>query len=137
MKRPRNGVSSCPPTPNVINLGDDNVVLDTIVDLERPTGKKSEIKKKKEVTSLSLISGALDAMKDGKNKLIDKRMEMLDITYEQEQEKIRINQERLEMEKFKEEERVIMMDMSGLTEVQKEFYAYRQRKILEKRRRVQ
>lgn len=76
-------------------------------------------------------------MKDGKNKLIDKRMEMLDITYEQEQEKIRINQERLEMEKFKEEERVIMMDMSGLTEVQKEFYAYRQRKILEKRRRVQ
>lgn len=54
-----------------------------------------------------------------------------------EQEKIRIEQEMLAMEKLKEEERVIMMDLSGLSEEQQEFYTYWKREILEKKRRAQ
>ncbi|KAH7846078.1 hypothetical protein Vadar_009516 [Vaccinium darrowii] len=58
-------------------------------------------------------------------------------TYLSEQEKIRIEQEMLAMEKLKEEERVIMMDLSGLSEEQQEFYTYWKREILEKKRRAQ
>ncbi|KAG5521780.1 hypothetical protein RHGRI_034114 [Rhododendron griersonianum] len=61
-------------------------------------------------------------------------MEMLEKTYDQEEEKIRIKKERLEMDKFKDDERVMMMYLNGLLEEQQEFYTYRKMEILKKRR---
>ncbi|KAH7860469.1 hypothetical protein Vadar_013794 [Vaccinium darrowii] len=145
---------------------DDNVAMDSVVDLEEPTenvvdlerpigskAKKVHVKKQKDqIASLTLISGALDEIKEGKKMLVDKKLEVLakihdqeqekirikkeslQKTHDQEQEKIRIKRERLEMDQFKEDERVMMMDLNGLSEGQQEFYKHKQMEILEKRR---
>jgi len=42
--------------------------------------------------------------------------------------------EKHEMELFKENERVTLMDLSGLPEIQQEFYRARQMEIIKKRR---
>lgn len=136
-KKPRTGVSKS--TPELVNLGDDNVETDNFVGLEQPMGTKAvkQLKRKNsENPSSTPISGALNEIKESKIKLVDKKMEMLERTYAQEQEKLRIKKERLAMEQFKEEERIIMMDLNGLSEDQQAFYKYRKTEILEKRRRV-
>lgn len=135
-KEPRTGASKS--TPNLVNLGDDNVETDTFVDLEPPMGTKAakELKRKNsENPSSTLISGPLSEIKES-IELVDKKMEMLDRTYAQEREKLRIKKEKLAMEQFKEEERIIMMDLNGLSEDQQAFYKYQKTEILEKRRRV-
>ena len=43
-------------------------------------------------------------------------------------------QEKLRMEQLKEEERIIMMDTSSLSQIQQEYYHQRQMEILESRR---
>ncbi|KAH7837578.1 hypothetical protein Vadar_015386 [Vaccinium darrowii] len=166
LKRSRKGVASCPSDPYMVNLEDDNVATDSVVDLEGPTdnvvdlerpigskAKKVQVKKQKDqIASLTLISGALDEIKEGKKLLLDKKLEMLakihdqeqekirikkeslQKTHDQEQEKIRIKRERLEMDQFKEDERVMMMNLNGLSEGQQEFYRHKQMEILEKRR---
>ncbi|KAE9451379.1 hypothetical protein C3L33_16751, partial [Rhododendron williamsianum] len=98
--------------------GDDNVAPDNFVDLERPTGQKASKAR----------------IKECKSKLTDKKLEMLGKTYDQEQEKIRIKQELLEMKQFEADERVMMMDLNYLSEEQQEFYRLRRLEILEKRR---
>ncbi|KAF7150094.1 hypothetical protein RHSIM_Rhsim02G0188200 [Rhododendron simsii] len=91
-------------------------------------------RKNKDITSSTQFAGALDEIKECKTKLVEKTLEMLEKTCDQEEEKIRIKKERLEMDKFKEDERVMMMDLNGLSEEQQEFYTYRKMEILEKRR---
>ncbi|KAI8566552.1 hypothetical protein RHMOL_Rhmol02G0049500 [Rhododendron molle] len=91
-------------------------------------------RKNKDITSSTQFVGALDEIKECKIKLVEKKLEMLGKTCDQEEEKIRIKKERLEMDKFKEDERVMMMDLNGLSEEQKEFYRYRKMEILDKRR---
>ncbi|KAF7112337.1 hypothetical protein RHSIM_RhsimUnG0239500 [Rhododendron simsii] len=127
--------------------GDNNVVMDNFVDVERPAGRKGEKersfqeqpmkpmkRKNKDITSSTQFAGALDEIKECKTKLVEKKLEMLEKTCDQKEEKIRIKKERLEMDKFKEDERVMMMDPNGLSEEQQEFYTYRKMEILEKRR---
>ncbi|XP_058185882.1 glutathione S-transferase T2-like [Rhododendron vialii] len=147
LKRPRIGTSSGLSTPDTINLRDNNVAMDNFVDVEQPAGRKGEKersfqeqpmklmkRKNKDITSSTQIAGALDEIKECKTKLVEKKLEMLGKTCDQEEEKIRIKKERLEMDKFKEDERVMMMDLNGLSEEQQEFYMYRKMEILEKRR---
>lgn len=112
------------------------------MDLERPTGQKAakaRVMKRKngENVGSTEISGVLDKIKECKSKLTEKKLEMLGKTYDQEQEKIRIKQEQLEMKQFEAEERVMMMDLNCLSEEQQEFYRLRRLEILGKRRRVQ
>ncbi|KAG5556955.1 hypothetical protein RHGRI_007261 [Rhododendron griersonianum] len=147
LKRPRIGTASGPSTPDTINLEDNNVAMDNFVDVERPAGRKGEKersfqgqpmklmkRKNKDITNSTQFAGALDEIKECKIKLVEKKMEMLTKTCDQEEEKIRIKKEKLEMDKFKEDERVMMMDLNGLSEEQQEFYTYRKMEILEKRR---
>ncbi|KAF7150250.1 hypothetical protein RHSIM_Rhsim02G0188400 [Rhododendron simsii] len=91
-------------------------------------------RKNKDITSSTQFAGALDEIKECKTKLVEKKLEMLEKTCDQEEEKICIKKGRLEMDKFKEDERVMMMDLNGLSEEQQEFYMYRKMEILEKRR---
>ncbi|KAF7123123.1 hypothetical protein RHSIM_Rhsim12G0116000 [Rhododendron simsii] len=135
------------PIQDTINLGDNNVAMDNFVDVERLAGRKGEKErsfqeqpmkpmkqKNKDITSSTQFARALDEIKECKTKLVEKKLEMLEKTCDQEEEKIRIKKERLEMDKFKEDERVMMMDLNGLLEEQQEFYTYRKMEILEKRR---
>ncbi|CAL5327513.1 unnamed protein product [Camellia sinensis] len=139
------GTTSSPCTPDSINLGEDDVSPNDFVDLERPTGRKAEkerLNKRKNKESVHLsITKTLEDIKQDKKKMIDKKIEMIDKVYVQKEVELRIIQEKHEvelqkheMELFKEDERVILMDLSGLLEIQQEFYRARQMEIIKKRR---
>ncbi|GMP69864.1 hypothetical protein CsSME_00028956 [Camellia sinensis var. sinensis] len=87
------------------------------------------------------MTKTLEDIKQDKKKMIDNKIEMIDKVYVQKQMELRITQEKheVELEKheielFKEDERVILMDLSGLPEIQQEFYRAQQMKIIKKRR---
>ena len=167
IKRIRNAMPSSPSTPELINIGEDDVSHDTFVDLERPLDKKVEkewvSKRKNEDNTSSKLTGILNEIEEEKN-INGKEIEILEITcfkeqeqdcikqeqeqkricikkeqvqeqeQEQEQERLHIMQEKLRMEQLKEEERIIMMDTSSLSQIQQEYYHQRQMEILESRR---
>ncbi|KAH7853134.1 hypothetical protein Vadar_033794 [Vaccinium darrowii] len=158
IKRPTTG------SPELEIVSDDNAEIDNVVDLERPTGikaaKKAKINPKNRddepnsTPDSTQISGALDVIKVAKTKFVDKKVEMLEKAYAQEeekigikkemmekeqsreQEKLRIKKEKLEMEQFIKEERIMLMDLSRLSKDQQEFYKNRQMEILVKSRRI-
>ncbi|XP_075633077.1 uncharacterized protein LOC142605542 isoform X3 [Castanea sativa] len=163
IKRIRNAMPSSPSTPESINIGEDDVSHDTFVDLERPLDKKVEkerVSKRKNEDNASLkLTGILNEIEEEKN-INDKEIEIHEITcfkeqeqdcikqeqeqeqkriciekeQVQEQERLHITQEKLRMEQLKEEERIIMMDTSSLSQIQQEYYHQRQMEILESRR---
>ena len=84
--------SSCPSTPDSINLEDEN---ENYVDLERPQGRKAEkdqLKKQKskdrenESTNSPLVK-LFEEIKEERKAMNEKKMEMFERTYLQEQQK--------------------------------------------------
>ena len=165
MKRTRSAITSSPSTPELINLGEDEVSYEAFVNLERPLDRKVEkerLRKRKSEDNTS-SNRILNEIKEEK-KINDEEIEILEKAcfqehekeqeqdrrkqeqeqkririkkeqeQEQEQERLRIMQEKLRMEQLKEEERIIMMDTSSLSQMQQEYYHQRQIEILESRR---
>lgn len=165
MKRTRSAITSSPSTPELINLGEDEVSYEAFVNLERPLDRKVEkerLRKRKSEDNTS-SNRTLNEIKEEK-KINDEEIEILEKAcfqehekeqeqdrrkqeqeqkririkkeqeQEQEQERLRIMQEKLRMEQLKEEERIIMMDTSSLSQMQQEYYHQRQIEILESRR---
>ncbi|KAI7988559.1 hypothetical protein LOK49_LG13G00498 [Camellia lanceoleosa] len=147
--------SVCSPSaPDSINLEDNDVLHNDNVDLERPPGRKAEkerLNKRKnkdrgnEGGSPILI--LLEDLKEDRKKMNDKKIEMYERSYLQEQEKIdnekkrtQMEQEkvdnekeRIRMEQLKEEERIMSIDTSGLPSLQAEYLHRRQMEILQKK----
>ncbi|CAL5332421.1 unnamed protein product [Camellia sinensis] len=124
-----------------INLEEDDVSHDAYVDLERPLGRKAKKerlnKRKSKDSAGSNYAGLLNEIMEEKKKANDKKMEILEKACLQEQEQNRINQEleqeririmkekiqerfrikqeKIRAEQLKEDERIIMMDTSGLS----------------------
>ena len=66
-------------------------------------------------------------------KLYGKKIEMLEKCYSQEQERLVQEQEKMQMEQLKEEERIMSMDTSGMPPLQAEYFQRRQMEILQQR----
>ncbi|XP_028073585.1 glutathione S-transferase T3-like [Camellia sinensis] len=147
------GVCS-PSAPDSINLEDHDVSHNDNVDLERPPGRKAEkerLNKRKnkdrgnEGGSPILI--LLEDLKEDRKKMNDKKIEMYERSYLQEQEKIDNEKkrtqteqekvdnekEKIRMEQLKEEERIMSIDTSGLPSLQAECLHRRQMEILQKK----
>ncbi|XP_028054603.1 glutathione S-transferase T3-like [Camellia sinensis] len=147
------GVCS-PSAPDSINLEDNDVSHNDNVDLERPPGRKAEkehLNKRKnkdrgnEGGSHILI--LLEDLKEDRKKMNDKKIEMYERSYLQEQEKIDNEKkrtqteqekvdnekEKIRMEQLKEEERIMSIDTSGLPSLQAEYLHRRQMEILQKK----
>ncbi|XP_028091236.1 glutathione S-transferase T2-like [Camellia sinensis] len=143
----------CPCTPGTINLEDNDASHNDNVDLERPPGRKTEkerLNKRKnkdrgnEGGSPILI--LLEDLKEDRKKMNDKKIEIYERSYLQEQEKIdnekkrtQTEQEKVDNEKekmrieqLKEEERIMSIDTSGLPPLQAKYVHCRQMEILQK-----
>ncbi|KAL7221745.1 hypothetical protein ACSBR1_023650 [Camellia fascicularis] len=113
-----------------------------VFDLKRPISRKGEkqwIKKRKNRDCMtSPLVGILIKIKEDNKKNGEKKTEILDKAYLQEEPRLLHEKERLAMknemfkaEQLEEEERIMLMDTSGLTPMQKQYYC-RQIEIFEK-----
>ncbi|CAI9785223.1 unnamed protein product [Fraxinus pennsylvanica] len=109
------------------------------VDLERPPGRKAEKDRKKmkdkdtRNDSSSACVTLLQAMREEKKQFNEKKIEMFERQYAQEQERLAYEQEKLRLEQMKEDERIMMIDTTGMPQMLADFYMQRQKEILAKR----
>lgn len=91
--------------------------------------RKERLKKlKSQDTTSSPIVDLLIDMKEERKKGTEKKLEMLEKSYI-------IHVEKAELEKLKEEERIMMMDTSGMSLMQQEYYYQHRMEIIESRRK--
>ena len=97
------------------------------MDFERPISRKAEKANRKRK----------DDGKDVATEYLKKKMKMLEESYAQEKQKVRIKAEKVhlkELKEMKENERIMMLDTSGMNEDQRTFYDGLQKEILAKQR---
>ncbi|CAL5382050.1 unnamed protein product [Camellia sinensis] len=137
-----------PCTPDSINLGNKDALCNDYEDLERPPGRKAEkdhLNKRKSKDHGNDGGGLpivilLEEVKEEKRKMNDKKIEMYERSYLQEQEKIDNEKERIVnekektgMEQLKEEERIMSLDKSVMNPLQAEYIHHCQMEILQKK----
>jgi hypothetical protein len=127
-------MTSSPFTPYWINIGENDFFTNDFVDSERTLGRKVEnerLNKQKSKDSAGVdVSGILSEINE------ERKIELIGKTsvQEQEQERLRFKQEKLRAEQAREDT-IMLMNTSGLSEVQKEYIHRCQMKIFENRRR--
>jgi len=94
------------------------------MDFERPIGRKAEKANRKRK----------DDGKDVATEYLKKKMKMLEESYAQEKEKVRLKAEKFRLKELKENERIMMLNTSGMDEDQKNFYDGLKKEILAKQR---
>ena len=143
----------CNWTPDPINLGEEEVSHETFVNLERPIGRKTKKDKRKRKgrmeSDVIVILNEITEDKKKKTKLFEEarnqekevlRLMQEDLRIKREkvhikQEEVRIKREMLRLEQAREEERILMLDTSGMSEMQKEYFDQRKMEILENQSR--
>ena len=101
-------ISSTPTSKTYVELGDDNKPNSNFVDLERPRGRKAEKDRKKRKSkdlandSSSLCLTLLQEMREEKKQFNEKKVEMFEKAYAQQQERFVYKQEKLQLEQMKE-----------------------------------
>ena len=137
--------SSVPSTPESINLGDDDGSHGS---LDRPSGRKAEkarLRKSKskeaggDAKNVELIN-LLAIMQEEKKLANEKKFEMMEKCYLQEQQRLLHEEqcllqekETMKMDIMKEENRIMSMDTSCMPQLQVEYYQRRQMEILGKK----
>ncbi|XP_075638433.1 uncharacterized protein LOC142610506 [Castanea sativa] len=110
-----------PQTPDAIDQGGG---VDDTMDFERPIGRKVEKANRKRK----------DDGKDVATEYLKMKMKIMEETCAQEREKVRIKAEKARLQELKENERIMMLDTSGMNEDQRTFYDGLQKEILAKQR---
>ncbi|KAL4606994.1 hypothetical protein ACB092_09G143500 [Castanea dentata] len=110
-----------PQTPDAIDQGGG---VDDTMDFKRPIGRKIEKANRKRK----------DDGKDVATKYLNKKMKIMEETCAQEKEKVRIKAEKARLKELKENERIMMLDTSGMNKDQRTFYDGLQKEILAKQR---
>ena len=110
-----------PKTPDSIDQGGG---VDGIMDFERPIGRKAEKANRKRK----------DDGKDIATEYLKKKNKILEESCAVEKEKVCIKAEKVCLQELKENERIMILDTSGMNEDQKDFYDGLKKEILAKQR---
>jgi hypothetical protein len=138
----------------LIQLEEDDTSQATFVDLERPLGRKSEkarLSKRKSSDNLCAnLEGILSDMQEAKKLKLDEKKEILERACSQteqliqirkaevdnatarDQELIRLRQEKVKLERAKQEMEIIMMDISNLDPQQQHYICQCRLEIIER-----
>ncbi|KAL0015482.1 hypothetical protein SO802_002551 [Lithocarpus litseifolius] len=111
-----------PQTPDSIDQGGG---VDGTMVFERPIGRKAKKANRKRKD---------DDGKDVATEYLKKKMKILEEGCAQEKEKVHIKAEKVRLQELKENERIMMLDTSGMNEVQRTFYDGLKKEILAKKR---
>ncbi|XP_050208302.1 glutathione S-transferase T3-like [Mercurialis annua] len=124
-----------------VNLGDDHITGTNFVDLERPPGRKAEKEKRKqremENNSSDSYINILQEIREEKKQFNEKKLDLFEKVYVQGQERLAYEQEKLRLEQLKEDERIMAIDTTGMSEVLTSFYVRCQSEIIERKSRNQ
>ena len=110
-----------PQTPDSIDQGGR---VDGTMVFERPIGRKVEKANRKRK----------DDGKDVATEYLKKKMKILEEGCAAKKEKVRIKAEKVRLQELKENERIMMLDKSGMNEDQRTFYDGLKKEILAKQR---
>ncbi|KAI8540090.1 hypothetical protein RHMOL_Rhmol09G0234900 [Rhododendron molle] len=128
-KKPKRGRTVATPLAELVNPQED--VADEIIQVERPIGNKiAKEQRKKNKTNdhaSAPIVQVLNELKEDKKAANEKKLELLQISYG-------LQAEKLKMEQLKEEARIMMLDTSGMPPMQQEYIHQRQMEIVERRK---
>ncbi|KAI8523057.1 hypothetical protein RHMOL_Rhmol13G0045000 [Rhododendron molle] len=128
-KKPKRGRTGATPLAELVNPQED--VADEIIQVERPIGNKiAKEQRKKNKTNdhaSAPIVQVLNELKEDKKAANEKKLELLQISYG-------LQAEKLKMEQLKEEARIMMLDTSGMPPMQQEYIHQRQMEIVESRK---
>ena len=131
LKRRKIAAPSSPSSQESTNLGDKDISHNTFVEVERPLDGKIKNKllnKQKSKDSMSSnLMGILNKINEEKKKTHFQQQEIHRIALE----KILIDGEILQMERLKQEKIIMMVDASGWSEMQQEYFHRRQVEIFE------
>ncbi|KAK1308567.1 hypothetical protein QJS10_CPA09g00596 [Acorus calamus] len=128
-----------------MNIVEDDTSHDGCEELDRPPGRKAEkerlSKRKNKVHIESSIDSSLrtvlEEKREEKKQMNEKKLEMYQKTYMQEQEMLAHQEEKFRFKQIQEDERIMMIDTSGMPPMQAEYYHRRQMEILGRERRVE
>ena len=119
---PREDSRTCmPQTPDSIDQGGG---VDGIMDFESPIGRKAEKANRKRK----------DDGKDIATEYLKKKLKILEEGCVAEKEKVCIKAQKVRLQELKENERIMMLDTSGMDEDQRIFYDGLKKEILAKQR---
>ncbi|XP_031259110.1 glutathione S-transferase T2-like [Pistacia vera] len=112
--------SPTPTSETQVNFRDDNITIVAITkDMENdPTGSYVNL---------------LQEMRDEKRQFNEKKLELFEKAYIQGQERLAYEQEKLQLEQMKEDERIMAIDPAGMPQMLANFYIQRQKEISERR----
>jgi hypothetical protein len=141
--RKRTFATTYSPTLDLINLEDDDSSTNHFVDLEIPQGRRKAEKerlnkrKSKKSASADVVETLNEIKEEMKSKLIEETsiQEQDKLHNMHERERLRFKQEKLQAEQAREDDKIMLMDTSGLSEIQKEYIHHRQMEVLENRRK--
>ncbi|KAJ0097907.1 hypothetical protein Patl1_27908 [Pistacia atlantica] len=131
--------SPTPTSKTQVNFRDDNITSLDFVDIKRPPGRKVEkdIKKRKgkdmENDSIGSYVNLLQEMRGEKRQFNEKKLELFEKAYIQGQERLAYEQEKLQLEQMKEDERIMAIGPTGMPQMLTNFYIQRQKEISERR----
>uniref|UniRef100_J3MVX4 No apical meristem-associated C-terminal domain-containing protein n=1 Tax=Oryza brachyantha TaxID=4533 RepID=J3MVX4_ORYBR len=90
--------------------------------LGRPEGRKKEKQKVQQRSTIEAVDYLVDKMKEAEGEKDLKKAERLDMAFYLQEEKMKLDREKFEFQRELEEERILSLDLSAMTDQQKQFY---------------
>ncbi|XP_042988590.1 uncharacterized protein LOC122316116 [Carya illinoinensis] len=110
----------------------DEVMENEVIELDRPIGRKAEKGKRKAQSKQAEENFQLRKMKlEAKKMVIEREKELAKIRHED--ERLRLEAQKVELATKESDQRIMMMDVSGMPELQRLYFQQLQREIMARR----
>ncbi|WOH09544.1 hypothetical protein DCAR_0729001 [Daucus carota subsp. sativus] len=124
----RKTVSPVPKTSPCSAGTEDNAIENDIIELDRPIGRKAEKGKRKALDKQIEESVQLRKLK---YTLLEESRKKEEKKLHQEDERLKLEREKVKLAKKESDQRIMMMNLNGMTDIQKQYFQQLQKEIME------